>query len=65
MVKGGYGFHAKCRNIIEYVKKVNVERVRKEVDKAFLTHSAQTLSQALRQVFALKIFISEEKGRID
>jgi protein tyrosine/serine phosphatase len=65
MVKGGYGFHAKWRNIIEYVKKVNVERIRKEVDKAALTHSAQMLSQSLRQVFALRIFISEEKGRID
>lgn len=33
MVKGGYGFHAAWRNIIEYVKNVDVERIRKEVEK--------------------------------
>ena len=33
MVKGEYGFHAKWRNIIAYVKKVNVERIRKELDR--------------------------------
>ena len=33
MVKGGYGFHAKWLNIIEYVKNVDVERIRKEVGK--------------------------------
>jgi protein tyrosine/serine phosphatase len=30
MVEGGYGFHAVWRNIIEYVKNVDVERIRKE-----------------------------------
>lgn len=33
MVKGGYGFHAKWRNIIEYIKNVDVERIRKEVER--------------------------------
>jgi protein tyrosine/serine phosphatase len=33
MVKGGYGFHAVWLNIIEYVKNVDVERIRKKVEK--------------------------------
>jgi len=32
MVKGGYGFHASWRNIIDYVQNVDVERIRKEVE---------------------------------
>jgi protein tyrosine phosphatase (PTP) superfamily phosphohydrolase (DUF442 family) len=51
MVKGGYGFHAVWGNIIEYVKNVDVERIRKEVEKEELTHPAEMRSQALRQVF--------------
>ena len=31
MVKGGYGFHEAWSNIIEYVKNVDVERIRKEI----------------------------------
>jgi tyrosine-protein phosphatase SIW14 len=30
MVKGGYGFHAKWRNIIEYVKNADVDRIRQK-----------------------------------
>lgn len=33
MVNGGYGFPAAWRNIIEYIKNVDVERIRKEVGK--------------------------------
>jgi protein tyrosine/serine phosphatase len=33
MVKGGYGFHAVWKNIINYVKNVDVDRIRKEVAK--------------------------------
>ena len=33
MVEGGYGFHAVWSNIIEYVKNVDVERIRREVEK--------------------------------
>ena len=65
MVEGGYGFHAKWRNIIAYVKKVNVERIRTRVEKVSGRPPAEMLSQALRQVFALRILILEEKGRID
>ncbi len=32
MVKGGYGFHATWRNIIDYVQNVDVEKIRKEVE---------------------------------
>ena len=31
MVNGGYGFHETWSNIIEYVKNVDVERIRKEI----------------------------------
>jgi protein tyrosine/serine phosphatase len=65
MVKGGYGFHAKWRNIIAYVKKVNVERIRTKVEKVSRRPPAEKLSQAPRQVFALRILISEAKGSID
>ncbi len=66
MVKGGYGFHAKWRNIIEYVKKVNVERIRKEVEKASLTTIQRKCSRTRSGRFLLlRILISEEKGRID
>jgi protein tyrosine/serine phosphatase len=33
MVNGGYGFHSIWTNIIAYVKKVDVEKVKKEVEK--------------------------------
>jgi len=33
MVKGGYGFKAAWGNIIEYVKNVDAQRIRKEVEK--------------------------------
>ena len=33
MVKGGYGFNAAWGNIIEYVKNVDAERIRKEVEQ--------------------------------
>ena len=33
MVKGGYGFHAKWFNIIDYVRKVDVKKIRKEVER--------------------------------
>jgi protein tyrosine/serine phosphatase len=48
MVQGGYGFHAKWQNIIAYIKKVNVERIRRKAEKGSFSHSAQMLSQALR-----------------
>ena len=32
MVNGGYGFHAKWQNIVDYVKKVNVEKIRTKVE---------------------------------
>jgi protein tyrosine/serine phosphatase len=38
MVNGGYGFHTKWFNIVDYVKKVDVEKIRKKVDKAARTH---------------------------
>ena len=41
MVKGGYGFHKKWRNIIEYVKDVDVDRIRNKVEKG----GGQPLSQ--------------------
>lgn len=31
MVNGGYGFHTVWRNIIEYIKNVDVERIRKKI----------------------------------
>jgi len=40
MVKGGYGFHAKWRNIIEYIKNVDVDRIRQKVGKVSRTHPA-------------------------
>jgi protein tyrosine/serine phosphatase len=33
MVEGGYGFHAVWANIINYIKNVDVERIKKEVAK--------------------------------
>jgi protein tyrosine/serine phosphatase len=33
MVKGGYGFHAVWKNIINYVKNVDVDRIREEAAK--------------------------------
>ena len=33
MVNGGYGFHETWRNIIEYVKKVDLDKIRKGVGK--------------------------------
>jgi protein tyrosine/serine phosphatase len=33
MVKGGYGFHAKWFNIIDYLKNVDVNKIRKEVER--------------------------------
>lgn len=65
MVGGGYGFHAKWRNIIAYVKKANVERIRTRVENVSGLPPAEMLSPALRQVFALRILILKEKGRVD
>jgi protein tyrosine/serine phosphatase len=33
MVEGGYGFHAIWANIVDYVKNVDIERIKKEVAK--------------------------------
>jgi hypothetical protein len=31
-MKGGYGYHSMYRNIPEYIRKVNVEEIRKAVE---------------------------------
>lgn len=67
MVNGGYGFKAAWSNIIEYVKNVDMDRIRKKVEKGSRTQPGKILSQASRQVFtppANACYCVSQKGLI-
>jgi tyrosine-protein phosphatase SIW14 len=48
MVNGGFGFHETWRNIIEYVKNVDLDKIRKEVERDVVFCDKTSASQQVR-----------------